>query len=141
VIMLPIDEDILRSKISEINFAISELLRLTSKPFVQLSIDEKYSIRYNLIILVESLVSLCMHIAVEAYAKTPLSYREAVKFVTERLSVSCTRDLEALVGLRNILVHRYWTVMDEKVYESIKNDFKCIHELIGKVREVFRLEN
>ena len=85
------------------------------------------------------MVSLCMHIAVEAYAKTPLSYREAVKFVAERLGVSCIRDLEALVGLRNILVHRYWTVMDEKVYETVKNDFKCIHELIGKVREVFRI--
>ena len=45
VIMLPIDEDVLRARISEINFAISELLRLTSKSFVQLSIDEKYSIR------------------------------------------------------------------------------------------------
>ena len=37
--MLPIDEDVLRARVSEINFAISELLRLTSKSFVQLSID------------------------------------------------------------------------------------------------------
>lgn len=141
MIVLPVDKDVLRVRISEITFTIKELLRLTSKPFVQLSIDEKYSIRYNLIILVESLVSLCMHIAVEAYSRAPSSYREAVRFVAERLGASCVRDLESLVSLRNILVHRYWTVMDEKVYEAVKENFGCIYEFIDKVKEAFKFEN
>lgn len=33
---MPVDADVLRNRISEINFTISELQRLTSKPFVQL---------------------------------------------------------------------------------------------------------
>ena len=140
MILLPVDKDVLRARVSEVNFAINELLRLTSKPFARLSIDERYAIRYNLIVLVESLVSLCMHIAVEAYGRTPSSYREAVRFVAERLGVSCMDELEALVGLRNILIHRYWTVMDEKVYEAIKSNFRCVYELIAGVRENFSIE-
>ncbi|MEM1558256.1 MAG: DUF86 domain-containing protein [Thermoproteota archaeon] len=138
---MPVDSDVLRSRISEINSTISELQRLTSKPFTQLSIDEKYSIRYNIVVLVESIVSLCMHIAVEAYIKTPTTYREAVKIVAERLNLSLAGELEFLVGLRNLLVHRYWTIEDEKVYEAVKNNFKCVEELLGKVREAFPVEH
>jgi len=28
--------------------------------------------------------------------------------------------LSATARLRNLLVHRYWTISDEKVYESVK---------------------
>ncbi|MBO3800435.1 MAG: DUF86 domain-containing protein [Candidatus Brockarchaeota archaeon] len=92
-------------------------------------------------VLVESVVSLCMHIAVEAYVKTPATYREAVKVVAERLNLSFTSELESLVGLRNLLVHRYWIVEDEKVYEALKNNFKCVEELVGKVKEAFLVEH
>ncbi|MEM2049807.1 MAG: DUF86 domain-containing protein [Thermoproteota archaeon] len=137
---MPVDGDVLRSRISDVNSTISELQRLASKPFMQLSIDEKYSIRYNIVVLVESVVSICMHIAVEAYVKTPATYREAVKIVAERLNLSLAGELESLVGLRNLLVHRYWPVEDEKVYEAVKNNFKCVEELLGKVREAFLVE-
>ncbi|MBO3799074.1 MAG: HepT-like ribonuclease domain-containing protein [Thermoproteota archaeon] len=81
-----------------------------------------------------------LHIAVEAYVKTPATYREAVKIVAERLNLSLAGELESLVGLRNLLVHRYWPVEDEKVYEAVKNNFKCVEELLGKVREAFLVE-
>jgi uncharacterized protein YutE (UPF0331/DUF86 family) len=95
---MPIDSDVLKARISEITFVMNELRRLISKPFAQLSVDEKYSIRYNVIVLVESIVSLCMRIATEAYAKTQESYREAVKVVAERLNMSCINDLTSMVG-------------------------------------------
>ena len=48
-------------------------------------------------VLVESLASLCMYIAVEAYAARSTSYREAVRVVAERLGLSCIGELESLV--------------------------------------------
>ena len=78
---MPVDADILKTRISDIRSSIRELQRLTSKPFVQLGIDERYSLRYNIIVLVEALVSLCTHIAIEEYMKTPSTYREAVQIV------------------------------------------------------------
>jgi uncharacterized protein YutE (UPF0331/DUF86 family) len=46
-----------------------------------------------------------------------------------------------MVGLRNILMHCYWLVDDEKIYEAVKDDFKCVRELIGKVMEAFPIEH
>ncbi|RLI04611.1 DUF86 domain-containing protein, partial [Candidatus Bathyarchaeota archaeon] len=117
--------------------AIGELQRLTSKPYKKLTVDEKYSIRYNVVVLVESLVSMCIHVAVEVYAKKPVSYREAVRVVAERLGLVQVNNLESLVGLRNLLIHRYWTVEDEKVYRDVKTNFKCVEEFLSRVEEVF----
>ena len=134
---MPVDVDLVRNKIDDIKFSIEELKRLTSKDFIDIDVDERYSIRYNIIVLVESLVSLCMHIAVEAYGKTPSSYRESVRFIAERLNMGCISDLESIVGLRNLLIHRYWTVDDERVYESVKENFHCVEGLLKRIEETY----
>ncbi len=134
---MPADSEVVRYRVGEARSAIRELLRLVSKPYEGLSLDEKYSMRYNLIVLVEALVSLCTHIAVEEYGKLPSSYREALKTVVERHTPECVEDLEALAGMRNLLVHRYWVVDDAMLYSAVRNDFECVEKLLRKVEEVF----
>ena len=134
---MPIDEDVIRYRISDVRSVTAELRRLASKPSDELGLDERYSLRYNLIMLVEATVALCIHIAVEDYGVTPRSYREAVRVVAEKLGVKCVRDLEALVGLRNLLIHRYWVIEDEKIHENIRKNFKCIEELLEKPEEAY----
>jgi uncharacterized protein YutE (UPF0331/DUF86 family) len=136
---MPVNGDVLKARISDLRSTLNELERLTSKPFNELSIDERYSMRYNIVVLVESLVSLCMHIAVEAYGRTPESYRDAARIVAERMGVTCLSDLESLIGLRNLLIHRYWVVEDEKVYKAAKANFRCVLELVGKVEGAFEI--
>jgi uncharacterized protein YutE (UPF0331/DUF86 family) len=58
-------------------------------------VDEKYAIRYNIVVLVES-----------------------------------------LVGLRNLLIHRYWGVEDRRVYQSLKANFKCVEEFLDKLERL-----
>jgi len=135
---MPVDLDVVRSRVSDIKASIQELYRLTSKRYNELSIDEKYSIRYNIIVLVEALVALCSHIAVEELGKIPRSYRESVRTVAEYLNIPCIDDLEALVGLRNLLIHRYQIILDDKVYSFIKEDFKCLHRLVKEVMERYQ---
>ncbi len=131
---MPVDIDVVRKRITEIRWTIGELHRLTSK---DLGVDEGYAIRYNIIVLVESLVSLCLHIVSEGFGLRPLSYREAVRLAGERMGVACVRDLESLVGLRNLLVHCYWEVDDEKIYQSLRTNFKCVEMLLARVEEAF----
>jgi uncharacterized protein YutE (UPF0331/DUF86 family) len=133
---MPIDRDLVKLRINDVYESISEPNRLTSKRFNEMSIDEKYSMRYNVIVLVEALASLCLHIALEHYGLRPESYAECFRGVLERLGVRCCRDLEALARLRNLLVHRYWAVKDEIVYNSVKKNFRCVEEFIERVREL-----
>ncbi|MCL7401553.1 MAG: DUF86 domain-containing protein [Thaumarchaeota archaeon] len=54
-------------------------------------------------------------------------------FAAERMNVTCLRDLESLVGLRNLLIHLYWDVEDERIYQGLKTNFKCVEELLRRV--------
>ena len=102
---MPIERDVIRSRVSDIKASIQEPNRLTSKRYNELSTDEKYSMRYNIIVLVEALVALCNHIAIEELDKIPRSYRESVRTVAEYLNIPC---------------------IDEKVYSFIKILSACI---------------
>jgi len=128
--LLPADRDVVMYRISELRECIHELTRITSKPYEELGIDERYSIRYNIIVLAEALVALCLHIAKNVFNYMPKSYVDSVEYVGRRLGVKCCEDLIAIVKLRNLVVHRYWVVDDRKIYESVVNDFKCVEEFI-----------
>jgi len=133
---VPVDKEIVRKRVDDVRWTIGELRRLSSKEFEELSVDEKYAIRYNIVVLVESLASLCVHLASEDFGLRPSSYREAVRAVAERVGVRSVSDLESLVGLRNLLIHRYWGVEDRRVYQSLKANFKCVEEFLDKLERL-----
>ena len=133
---MPIDKEVVKARINELIGAINELKRLTSKPFIEMNIDEVYSMRYNIIVLAESLASICLHLALEFYGMRPRSNTECVREVCQRINLYCCKDLEDLIRLRNIITHRYWMVKDDQIYRDIKNDFECIFEFIRKVEEL-----
>jgi uncharacterized protein YutE (UPF0331/DUF86 family) len=133
---IPIDKELVLEKISEVSDIISELKALTIKKYEEMNTHERYSMRYLIIVLVESLASICVHLSLDQYGIRPKSYTECFREVGLRLGVQCYRELEALARLRNILVHRYWTVRDDLVYQSIKRDFNCVEVFMEKVKEL-----
>ncbi len=133
---MSLDKGVVESRIKHVYEAVAELKRLASKRFEEMNVDERYSMRYNVIVLVESMASLCLHLALDYYGLRPESYSDCFREVSSRLGLGCARDLEAMVRLRNLLVHRYWVVRDEIVYESVKKDFRCVEEFVSRVREL-----
>jgi uncharacterized protein YutE (UPF0331/DUF86 family) len=136
---MPIDIDVIESRVRDVVEVINELKRLTSKSFTEMSIDEINSMKYNVIVLVEALASICLHIAVDHFGLRPKSYTECFREVSRRLGVECYRDLEALVRLRNLLVHRYRVVKDDIVYNNVKTDFRCVNEFIEKIKKLVKI--
>lgn len=67
---MPVNKDQLKQRINEVLEAKSELKRLTSKPYANLSLEEKYAIRY--------------HIATEDFKREPQSYSECFKIMEEK---------------------------------------------------------
>ena len=133
---MPIDKEVVENRLREVLEAINELKRLASKPYTSLSVDEKYSMRYNIIVLVEALVALSIHIARNMYNYKPRSYVDAIRYVGGKIGFSHLDDLVALIRLRNILIHRYWNVDDRKIYDSIKQDFKCVEEFLDAIKKL-----
>jgi len=51
-----------------------------------------------------------------------------------------TKDLIAITRLRNLLTHRYWTIDDKQVYDSIKNNFTSVDEFLKSVKQRYDIE-
>ena len=138
---MPVDVSQIKQRITEVLDAKAELKRLTLKPYAELNMEEKYAIRYHVIVLAEALGSVCQHVAKEDLKQEPLSYSECFKLLDEEgISNGCARELTALVRLRNLLTHRYWIIDDKQVYDSIKNDFKGVNKFIESVQEKYAVD-
>jgi uncharacterized protein YutE (UPF0331/DUF86 family) len=138
---MPVDLSQLKQRINEVLEAKAELKRLTLKPYAKLSLDEKYAIRYHVIVLAEALGGVCLNVAREDLGQEPLSYSECFRLLDEEgVCGDCAKDLSAIVKLRNLLTHRYWTIDDEQVYNSIKDDFRGVDRFLESVEEKYAVD-
>ena len=138
---MPVDVSQIKQRITEVLDAKAELKRLTMKPYAELNIEEKYAIRYHVIVLAEALGSVCLHVAKEDLQQEPLSYSECFRLLDEEgISDNYAKELTALVRLRNLLTHRYRIIDDNQVYNSIKNDFKSVNKFLESVQNKYAID-
>lgn len=138
---MPVDASQLKQRITEVLDAKAELKRLTLKPYAKLSMDEKYAVRYHIIVLAEALGGMCLHVAKEDLNQEPLSYSECFRLLDEEgICGNCAKDLTAIVRLRNLLTHRYWAIDDKQVYDSIKDDFRGVDKFVESVQEKYAVD-
>jgi len=137
MVNMPVQIEHLRQRISDVLEAKAELKRLTLKSHSDMSLDEKYSMRYHVIVLAEALGSICLHLLIEDFGYEPRSYSECFKMLEEKGVFGCAKDLIKIMRLRNLLAHRYWIINDAKVYEAVKKDFRCVDEFLRSVKEKY----
>lgn len=138
---MPIDVSQIKQRLTEVLEAKAELNRLTGKPYEKLDMNEKYAIRYHVIVLAEALGNVCLHVAKEDLKLEPLSYSECFRLLDdEGISDNSAKELTKLVRLRNLLTHRYWTIDDNQVYNSIKNDLRAVDSFLESVQDKYAIE-
>lgn len=137
VIGLSINRDLIEARIREINDSIEVMKQLVSKRYEEMSLHELLSLRYLLIQLVEASSSICIHILLNLFNEKPEGYPEcfsrlgAKGIIPKELAIR----LSAAARLRNLLVHRYWTISDERVYEDAREGLKDFTEFISYIRK------
>lgn len=119
---MSVNEEMVEARINEINDAIQVLGSLTGKGFGELTLYERLSMRYLIIQLVEAASSICICILLALFNEKAEGFPECFarlnikKVIPEDLAYR----LAAAARLRNLLVHRYWAIDDEKIYVSVK---------------------
>ena len=81
------------------------------------------SLRHLIVQLAEILCDICLHIAIEDFKQEPETYIECIDILKLKhvISEDTARVMKNLIGLRNRVVHRYWTVDDLRLYSETKN--------------------
>jgi uncharacterized protein YutE (UPF0331/DUF86 family)/predicted nucleotidyltransferase len=137
---MPINQEHIEARIMEINDAVQMLRDLISKPFQELTLHEKLSMRYLIIQLIEAASSICIHILLWAFNESAEGFPECFSRLGSRgvIPRDLASKLSSAARLRNLLVHRYWAIDDERVYGSVKEglrDFECFISCIREFLE------
>ena len=131
---MEINREVVEARVREVNDAVKLLEEILSKDFEELTVHEKLSMRYLVIQLVEAASSICIQL-LNLFNESTEGFPEcfirlgAKGVIPEGLG----RSLASAARLRNLLVHRYWVISDEKVYESVKEGLKDFGVFISYV--------
>ncbi len=81
------------------------------------------SARYYLQVSIESCINIANHIIATERFRAPKDYKDTFLVLNEAgvLPDDFTRTMRELAGLRNLLVHLYWDVDDEMLYDGIRS--------------------
>ncbi|MFQ6137142.1 MAG: DUF86 domain-containing protein [Candidatus Hydrothermarchaeales archaeon] len=91
--------------------------------------------KYKLLVAIEAALSICNHIAARLGKKIPESYFDCFIIIGESglISKDLSERLARMTKFRNMLVHIYWEIDDEKVFEIIQEDLKDLKEFAVEV--------
>ena len=130
------DFESINARIGEINDALQILGDILAKRFEELTLYERLSLRYLVIQLVEASASICVRILSSFYNEVAEGFPQCFARLGAKgvLPEDLASRLASAARLRNLLVHRYWVISDERVYESVKNGLRDFEEFVARVR-------
>lgn len=126
LIMNPFEKDKIVNLFKEFGEAVSKLksLSMCEKKMFLSSFEKIDSAKYNFIVAIEAAIDICNHIISKERLGAPKDYAEVFK-VMHKAGVFPSQFLESLVQMakfRNLLVHLYWKVNDEMVYDILQKN-------------------
>ncbi len=98
--------------------------------------------RYLVIQLVEAASSACLHL-LAAQGERAEGYPECFLRPSQKgmMSDSLASRLASAAKLRNLLVHRYWTIDDERVFEGVREGLRDFEEFVHILRDILDRES
>ena len=132
----------LLTEIEEALDVISSSLMVREDEFLS-DVKSIYAVRYAIVRIVEAAALVGMHILEMRYGVTVETYSDVFGQLSRRgvISPDVSEGFRRLVGLRNLVIHRYWIVDDARIYREAKgNGLRIIREFIDEVRRYVRGE-
>ena len=117
--------------VSELRRAVARLdsLRGTGRGTFLGDPDKIGSAKYNFIIAIEAAIDICNHVISQNGFRTPEDYADTFQVLSEQgaFDKEFCGSLKEMARFRNRLIHLYWEVDDENIYEILRTrlgDFK-----------------
>jgi uncharacterized protein YutE (UPF0331/DUF86 family) len=91
--------------------------------------------KYELIVAIEAAISICNHINAKIGSRTPETYSDCFLLLVQNkiIKPDLGNRLSDMARFRNLLVHVYSKVDDERVYQIIMENLPDLEELIKEV--------
>jgi len=121
-----LNPDLVRTRCQEIEDAVARLERLrnlTRDDFVN-SEDARDIACYRLLVAAEAALALCYHVSARRLSKVPEDYAGCFTLLRDAglIDPELADRLGRMARFRNLLVHMYWKIDYDRVYDVIAHD-------------------
>ena len=96
--------------------------------------------KYNFIVAIESMIDISNRIISVKKLGYPQDYAEVIKLMGQKggFEEDLVKRLIEMVKFRNMLVHLYWKIEDERLYDYMKNNLDDFEEFRDAVRRYLK---
>ncbi len=100
------------------------------------------SIKYNLIVAIQGCIDICNHIVAKKGGRAPQDYGDCFRLMAELkiLEESISNQLIQMAKFRNLLIHLYWEVDNERVYQILTNNLDDIDRFLINIGSFIKEE-
>ncbi|MDK2931225.1 MAG: hypothetical protein PWR07_1356 [Bacillota bacterium] len=130
----------IRQKVADIQEALAVLRAYAGREDQAFLLDAEAirAARYAFIVLVEAASNVANHLCARLLGKAPVSYSDSFLTLGDNgiIDVGLAERLAKMAGFRNLLVHRYGDVKDERMLEIMRNDLGDVDKYLRAIRDV-----
>lgn len=118
------DRERILSKLGALDNYLEELNALKPDSFEEYAsdIEKRMACERLLHLAIETTIDICYLLVKELKLGLPASDESVIQKLSGAFSPGVAEKLTGMKRLRNVLVHRYDEIMDEKVFQIIEND-------------------
>ena len=129
-----VNKDLVRRKLARLNMYLEKLRPIAARSFQDYLSDQylKYSAERLVQLIVECASDVNNHVVVERGSRPPEDYTSSFLRAAEAglINRELADRIKGSGGMRNIIVHQYMEIDDEKVYQTLPLAIKDYQEYI-----------
>jgi uncharacterized protein YutE (UPF0331/DUF86 family) len=136
-----VDAGKLRALLARVGDRRKRLARYAERSLADYLADEEgvLASKYLLVTAIEDALAVANHVIASEGYRSPADYADAFRVLGEKGVVETTlgRRLEAMARFRNLLIHVYAEVDDERVHRYLREDLADLEAFVAAVLAAF----
>ncbi len=101
------------------------------------------SAKYNLIVAIEASIDICNHLISKNGYRVPEDYADTFKILAEAGLIPkdfAENKLVKMARFRNRLVHLYWKIDNEMLFNIVTGDLKDLEQLLNELKYILGID-
>lgn len=135
-----LNQDLIQDRFEDIRRSLDRLEQLKSAPRdVFLADQDTLDLAsYRLLIAIEAALQICFHVSAQRLHRVPEEYAGCFAMLAEAgiLETELSRNLQQMARFRNVLVHMYWEIDYNRVYDILREHLDDLRRFVQAIGEL-----
>lgn len=134
---MTLNPDLIRTRCSEIEESLDRLERIKVRAREEFLADRDMQdiACYRLLVAIEAAIALCYHISARRSHKVPEEYAQCFRLLhgVKVIPAALAERLQRMARFRNLLVHMYWKLDYNRVYDALQESLEDLRAFCAAV--------